>query len=143
MLPILERVVSTFVHAGLCVDDLDGDDDYLPNLTDAIVSAFENSPEAVASTIDRLAQTPTAFPKSGLSRSTPRPFGLANEGGVFPFPLNSRPHRIALSRLIWIPTTSRDRALIRIVLSVFQGRPGRLVNVARAEIESLVCATFS
>ena len=142
MLPILERVVSTFVHAGLCVDDLDGDDDYLPNLTDAIVSAFENSPEAVASTLDRLAQDPDSVSKVRAFEVYAKTLRVSQRGQGIPVPLNSRPHRIALSRLIWIPTTSRDRALIRIVLSVFQGRPGRLVNVARAEIESLVSATF-
>jgi len=142
MLPILERVVSTFVRAGLFVDDLDGEDDSLPNLADAIVTAFENSPEDVASTLDRLAQDPDSNSKVRVFMVYSNALWVSQREQGNPVPPNSRPHRIALSRLIWVPTTSRDKALIRIALSAFQGRPGRLINVARAEIESLASATF-
>lgn len=142
MLEILEPVAFTFVRADSLIDDIRDDDDPLPALGDALVTAFRNSPDEVASTLDCLAQGSASISRVRVFMVYARALRVRERRQDTSLPSDPRPLQIAFSCLLWVSTTDRDGALLQIVLSAFGNRPGNLVTVAREEIDSLLGAAF-
>lgn len=140
--PILRTLVSVYVRAPSLVSDLEGDDDRLPYLADAVNAAFDASPQEVDGLLQSFNE---GAPPSHRARVT-MAYALAVHVGYDgpPVPAASPRHSLALTRLIWAPTVERDDKVLKEVMSAFQrGLSGKgLEHVVRAQLDAFVAALF-
>jgi hypothetical protein len=138
--PFYRSMVSKFSRAELLLDDYDEFRSTFRFLRDALVAAFEDSPEE----IDALVQE---YISASDKRSKVHAFKIYEAALRYrhddpPIPPSSRVHRIAFQRLLWAATTEESEEVLRSTQQMLRGRPYQMVEIARAEIEGLIGAVL-
>lgn len=138
--PFYRSMVSKFSRAELLLDDFDEYRSSFRFLRDALVAAFEDSPDA----IDALIQE---YIGASDKRSKAQAFKIYQAALRYrhdepPVPPSSRVHRVAFQRLLWAATTEESEEVLRSAQEMLRGRPYQMVNIARAEIDGLIGAVL-
>ena len=138
--PFYRSMVSKFSRAELLLDDFDEYRSSFRFLREALVAAFEDSPDA----IDALVQE---YIWASDKLSTARTFKIYQAALSYrqdepPVPASSRVHRIAFQRLLWAATTVESEEVLRLAQERLRGWPYQMVNIARAEIDGLIGAVL-
>lgn len=136
--PILRTLLSVYVRAPSLVVDLKDDDDRLPDLADAVNDAFDALPHAVDEVLQSLHEGAPASHRARIMKI----YALAvhvgyNEPQV---PARSLRHTLALTRLIWAPTTERDDKVLEEVTSAFRASSTGVELVVRAHLDAFIGA---
>jgi hypothetical protein len=138
--PILRTLLSVYVRAPSLVGDLKGDDDRLPDLADAVNDAFGAAPHAVDTVLQSLQE---GAPPSHRARIMKAYALAAHMGHNEPQVLATSPrHSLALTRLIWAPTTERDDKVLEEVTSAFRASSKGLELVVRSQLDAFIGALF-
>jgi hypothetical protein len=138
--PLYRSIVSKFSRAELLLDHFDVYRSSFRFLRDALVAAFEDSPDA----IDALIQE---YIGASDKRSKAQAFkiyqaALRYRQDEAPVPPSSRVHRVAFQRLLWAATTEESEEVLRSAQEMLRGRPYQMVDIARAEIDGLIGAVL-
>ncbi|MGC2781507.1 MAG: hypothetical protein WA418_38305, partial [Bradyrhizobium sp.] len=138
--PFHRSMVSKFSRVELLIDDYDEYRSAFRFLRDALVEAFEDSPEE----IDALVQE---YISASDKRSKAHAYKIYESALRYrhddpPIPPSSRVHRIAFQRLLWAATTEESEEVLRHAQEMLRGRPYQMVDIARAEIDGLIGAVL-
>ena len=138
--PFHRSMVSKFSRAEFLLDDFDEYRSAFRHLRDALVAAFEHSPDE----IDALVQE---YISASDRRSKDKAYKIYEAALRYhhdepPVPPSSRMHRIAFQRLLWAATTEESEVVLRCAQEMLRGRPYQMVEIARAEIDGLIGAVL-
>jgi hypothetical protein len=133
-------MVATFVRAASLVHDFEEYHRGLHDLQNAIIAAFFQFPDETDQLISEYLRGATADQTQRAMRLYERFMSVDRKYDAAPVPADSKPHRIAFSRLLWAATTLTEAEPLRVIASAFHGDPYHLVDIARAEIDGLIGA---
>jgi hypothetical protein len=132
-------MVSKFSRAALLLDDFDGDRSGFRYLRDALVVAFEHSPDEVDALIQEYIGASDRASKDRAYKIYHAVF-RGHRHDDPPIPADSRVHRLAFQRILWAATSETSEKTLRTAREVFRGRPYEMVDIARAELDGLLGA---
>ncbi|MBI5313545.1 MAG: hypothetical protein HZB28_10610 [Methylocystis sp.] len=133
-------MVATFVRAASLVHDFDEYHRGVHDLQSAIIAAFFQFPDEIDQLISEYLQGATDDQMQRAMTLYERFMSVDRRFDAAPVDANSKPHRIAFSRVLWAATTLTTAEPLRVVASAFHGKPDHLVEIARAEIDGLIGA---
>ncbi len=138
--PFQRSMVSKFSRAELLLDDYDEYRSTFRFLRDALVEAFDDSPDE----IDALVQEYICASDKRSKVHAYKIYESALRCGYDEPPVapSSRVHRIAFQRLLWAATTEESEEVLQNAQGMLRGRPYQMVNIARAEIDGLIGAVL-
>lgn len=134
----IRTMIATYVRAGTLIRDFDDYRRGVHDLQRAIIAAFFQSPEEVDQLIHDYMQGATEEQLTQVMKLFERSISRGRLEELLP--ADNKPHRIAFRRLLWATTTLTEAEPIRTVDSAFGREPYHLVNIARAEFDSLMGA---
>jgi hypothetical protein len=139
--PFHRSMVSKFSRAELLLDDFDEYRSAFRHLRDALVAAFEHSPDEIDALVQEYIAASDRNSKNRAYKIYEATFRGPHHDDTAISP-ESRVHRISFRRLLWAATTEESEGVLRCTQTVFQGRPYEMVEIARAEIDGLIGAVL-
>src|SRR5262249_18686921 len=135
----LRTMVSKFARAALLLDDFDEHRRPFRYLREAIVAAFEQFPAEVDALVQEyIASSDRASRDRAYEIYQAALRGCHRDGpSIEP---ESRVHRLSFQRLLWAATSDTSDEVLQTVGEVFRGRPYRMIEIARAELDGLLGA---
>ncbi len=134
-------MVSKFSRAELLLDDFDEDHKAFRHLRDALVAAFEHSPDELDALVQEYISASDRNSRDRAYKIYEATFrsGRHDDPPISP---DSRVHRISFQRLLWAATTEESDEILRCAQETLRGRPYKMVEIARAEIDGLIGAVL-